>query len=139
MKRVRTRRSLVAAIVLPTYLMACHSWEALPLVPRPVVAPTDVVRVSEQATGPMRQLGSPRIQADTLWGVPVRTLGDTSQPVAIAHPLPQLSRLEVRRFSTSKTIFLALGLAAIGALMTGAVLCGTTGGCTPGPIINLGY
>ena len=118
-RRPLTRR-VIAALLL-VQLTACYSWRPTTVSPQtliPVEQPSEVrVMLTSQET---ITLTYPTLRNDSISGV-VPYLDGYRRAVAVS----DISRLEVRRVSTGRTLALVLPLAGVAAIFIGYLIsCG---------------
>jgi len=108
MYRVINRRH-VSAILLATWLSACTGWQAQRVAPERVLQDSQFVRRGVRVTtldGRRLEIARPVLRGDTLTG--------TRDTAAVAIPLGQVRKLDVRRPSVARTA------ALVGASLVGA-------------------
>ena len=108
-----TRWRPVTALLLTVQLAGCYSWRAESVSPARLTAAEHpaIIRVT-RPDGSQLLLRQPAARSDSLFGV-------TAEGVEIGLPLPQVSKVEVRRFSTGKTGGLVLGVAGCAIALVG--------------------
>jgi hypothetical protein len=111
---------LAAAILLAAYLPACTGYQVmadpstgLQASPKPVKEARVTLR-----TGERFELMSPRVDGDSLRGVPA---GGPARSVALA----DVATVEVRKGSTGKTLALVLGVTAVVGLVALVIAAAT--------------
>jgi hypothetical protein len=107
-----------SAILLAIYLSGCTSWRAQNVAPERVLQDSQLVRKGVRITtvdGQRFRVEHPALRADTLTG-----MRDTA---AIAIPLGQVQRLDVRRPDAPRTALLVAGSLVGAAAATLGVLC----------------
>ena len=107
-----------SAILLTTYSSGCTSWRAQNVAPERVLQDSQLVRKGVRITtvdGQRFRVEHPALRADTLTG-----MRDTA---AIAIPLGQVQRLDVRRPDAPRTALLVAGSLVGAAAATLGVLC----------------
>jgi hypothetical protein len=107
-----------SAVLVTTWLSACTGWQAQSVAPERVLQDSQFVRRGVRVTtldGRRLEIAHPALRADTLTGT-----GDTA---AVAIPLGQVRKLDVRRPSASRTAALVGGSLVGAAAATLGVLC----------------
>jgi hypothetical protein len=113
-----------SAILLVTYLSGCTSWKAQAVAPERVLQDSHLVRKGVRVTtldGQRFKVEHPALRADTLTG--------TRDTTAIAIPLGQVQKLEVRRPSAPRTVLLVAGSLVGAAAAALVALCLVAPGC----------
>jgi len=117
MYRVIDRRH-GSAILLAIWLSACTGWQAQRVAPERVLQDSQFVRRGVRVTtldGRRLEIAHPGLRADTLTG--------TRDTGAVAIPLGQVRKLDVRRPSAARTAALVGGSLVGAAAATMGVLC----------------
>lgn len=106
------------ALLMATWLSACTGWQAQQVAPERVLQDSQFVRRGVRVTtldGRRFEIAHPAVHADTLTGT-----GDTA---AIAIPLDEVRKLDVRRPSAGRTAALVGGSLVGAAAATLGVAC----------------
>ena len=117
------RRCLIGlTLVSLAFDAGCHSWRRKPIAPpEQVLAKSPDVRVT-LADGRKLELSKARLSGDSIVGL-VRFFNGRMAPAGA--PVDQIVRLEVREFSTGKTLLLAAGVTAV--VVVAAALVASSG------------
>jgi len=111
-------RRCACAFVLAAYLSGCTGWQTQRVTPQRVLEDSHYVRRGVRVTtadGRRLEIEHPTLRADTLTG--------TRDRAAVAIPLDQVRRLDVRRPSVPRTAALVVGSMAGAAAAALGVLC----------------
>lgn len=116
MRHQMHRTRFAAAILLLAYLPACTSYQViadpstgLQASPKPIEEARITLR-----TGERFELNAPGVYGDSLRGIP-------HQGSAKIVAMGDVSKMEVRRPSTGKTVGLVLGIVVVGGLIAGGI------------------
>ena len=135
------RRSIPATILVlgvALLLNSCSSWQRSSALSEPIAREKHYSQFRvEPVRGPALVLRNPWFSGDTLYGrskAGTRRHGsEYARGDTVAIPLDQITKLEARRFSGTKTLFLVVGVGATVALVAAAVALsnwdGPLGGC----------
>ena len=129
-RRALGRRCLIGlALISLTFGAGCHSWRRKPLTShQQVLTKSPDVRVT-LADGRKVELSKTRLSGDSIVGL-VQFFNGKMAPAGV--PLDQVVRLEVREFSTGKTLLLAAGVTAVVVAVAAAASgSGSSGTSTP--------
>lgn len=117
-------RRLIASLLLAVYLPACTSYQATTQPLAELTAPPKPVGMVlvKTANGDAIEMSDPRVAGDTLVGLGTSTV--TKLPVGKV-PMDQVRSVEVKRFSTGKTIAL-VGVTALVTVLLGVAMSNAT-------------
>ena len=125
MRRIR-RSSFVRSFVLPfaltIWLGACHSW--VPARPPSVELPAQAAMPETERDELRLSTGSDWVARGKLAALTKDTVRISGEDAMISVPVGEVSKVELRKADTSKSVFLGLGIAALawGALIGIATL-----------------
>ena len=138
MRMFRRIRRTLAAVLLVACPVACSGWHTVSVSPRALLGEQhpDLIRVTT-ATNERIVVSSPEVSADTLKGATTRPGSEASPwiaqaesmwPVAIA--LADVTKVEVRQFSPTKTLIVVAAVPVTLAAIVAAI-CAAGDGCKP--------
>lgn len=109
----------IAAFLLTTYVSACTSWKVQTVAPEQTFSDSSYVSKGARVTTLDSQ--QVEIKHPTLTGETIT--GRSRRGATIIIPLQNITRLEVKRPDTGKTIMLIVGSAAGAGALTLAAIC----------------
>jgi hypothetical protein len=112
-RRLRWHQRSIAVLLLLLWLPACHSWRVPGVAPAAYVEQQHPARVRLSTDTNRVQLDHPWVRADTIVGTRwIATNAGLMRVDTVAVPGPQISRMEVRKSDTGKTLLLTGGILA---------------------------
>lgn len=122
---LRPQRRGIAALLLLLWLPACHSWQVPGVAPATYIEQQHPARVRVSTDTNRVQLDHPWVQADTILGTRwVATNAGLMRMDTVAVPGSQVSRMEVRKGDTGKTLLLTGGILATVIALTAVAMSG---------------
>src|SRR5262245_47893658 len=123
-RRVISTSTLLLGFAL--LLTSCSSWQRSTALSEPIARQKHYAQLRiERGHGPALFLRNPWFDGDTLYGLSQagkrRQGSEIARGDTVAIPLDQITKLEARRFSGTKTLFLVVGVGATVALVAAAI------------------
>jgi len=122
------RVPIILAVLLP--LVSCSSWQQTRALSEPAAREKHYSRMRAEVGGKVLFLRDPWFAGDTLYGRTETQVynylyygpgGKHEKDDSVAIPIERISKLEVRRFSGSKTAFCVIGIGVTTALIVAAI------------------
>lgn len=107
---LRSRRSVISALLGALYLTACHSWQVGTPTPAQFIEREHPVQVRVTRTdGSTEMLNAPAVRGDSLVGLAgAAKAGDSVRAAGL--PLSDVSSVAVRKSDTGMTVLLTAGI-----------------------------